>query len=189
MLPLFDRTLTLAVLEPMGRISGSTTVAGESYNKDANGFETFRLKHILADDRKSLFAPVQAKYLKTIEPTCLAFYRKALVIDVAAWWTTAPEDANSVLLWNALRTRGYFGCRQVGNGTEVCDVVRSEVSERDWRDLLADLAVVVAIKNKMALYYDFALEMTFQILVHEHCAATDGVRRVWLDWFDRFKGK
>src|SRR5512140_2103379 len=32
MLPLFDRTLTLAVLEPMGRISGNTTVAGESYN-------------------------------------------------------------------------------------------------------------------------------------------------------------
>ena len=38
MLPLFDRTLTLAVLEPMGRISGNTTVAGESYNQDANGF-------------------------------------------------------------------------------------------------------------------------------------------------------
>ena len=38
MLPLFDRTLTLAVLEPMGRISGNTTVAGVSYNQDANGF-------------------------------------------------------------------------------------------------------------------------------------------------------
>jgi len=32
MLPLFDRTLTLAVLEPMGRISGETTVAGNPYN-------------------------------------------------------------------------------------------------------------------------------------------------------------
>jgi hypothetical protein len=38
MLPLFDRTLTLAVLEPMGRISGNTTVAGVSYDQDATGF-------------------------------------------------------------------------------------------------------------------------------------------------------
>ena len=38
MLPLFDRTLTLAVLEPMGRISGNTTVLGVPYNQDANGF-------------------------------------------------------------------------------------------------------------------------------------------------------
>ena len=38
MLPLFDRTLTLAVLEPMGRISGNTTVAGVSQSQDANGF-------------------------------------------------------------------------------------------------------------------------------------------------------
>jgi hypothetical protein len=38
MLPLFDRTLTLAVLEPMGRISSSTTVAGHVSPQDANGF-------------------------------------------------------------------------------------------------------------------------------------------------------
>jgi hypothetical protein len=38
MLPLFDRTLTLAVLQPMGRISGETTVAGRSYNQSATGF-------------------------------------------------------------------------------------------------------------------------------------------------------
>lgn len=38
LLPLFDRTLTLAVLEPVGRISGETTIAGESYNQSANGF-------------------------------------------------------------------------------------------------------------------------------------------------------
>jgi hypothetical protein len=38
MLPLFDRTLTLAVLEPMGRISGDTTVAGRTYGQDATGF-------------------------------------------------------------------------------------------------------------------------------------------------------
>jgi hypothetical protein len=38
LLPLFDRTLTLAVLEPMGRISGETTIAGRSYNQSATGF-------------------------------------------------------------------------------------------------------------------------------------------------------
>jgi hypothetical protein len=38
MLPLFDRTFTVALLEPMGRISGETTVAGKSYNQDATGF-------------------------------------------------------------------------------------------------------------------------------------------------------
>jgi hypothetical protein len=38
MLPLFDRTLTLALLEPMGRISGNTSVAGLNYNQEANGF-------------------------------------------------------------------------------------------------------------------------------------------------------
>ena len=38
MLPLFDRTLTIAFLEPMGRISGDATVAGVPYNQDANGF-------------------------------------------------------------------------------------------------------------------------------------------------------
>jgi hypothetical protein len=38
MLPLFDRTLTLAVLEPMGRISGTASVGGLNYNQDANGF-------------------------------------------------------------------------------------------------------------------------------------------------------
>ncbi len=38
MLPLFDRMLTLAVLEPMGRISGTTTVSGLSYNQSATGF-------------------------------------------------------------------------------------------------------------------------------------------------------
>ena len=38
MLPLFDRTLTLAILEPMGRISGKVSVAGLSYDKDATGY-------------------------------------------------------------------------------------------------------------------------------------------------------
>jgi hypothetical protein len=38
LLPLFDRTLTIAVLEPVGRISGTTTVAGKGYNQDATGF-------------------------------------------------------------------------------------------------------------------------------------------------------
>jgi hypothetical protein len=38
MLPLFDRTLTLAVLEPMGRISGNTSVGGLNYSQEAMGF-------------------------------------------------------------------------------------------------------------------------------------------------------
>ena len=38
LLPLFDRTLTLAVLEPVGGISGETTIAGRSYDESANGF-------------------------------------------------------------------------------------------------------------------------------------------------------
>jgi hypothetical protein len=38
MLPVFDRTLTLAILEPVGRISGEATVAGQLYNQDATGF-------------------------------------------------------------------------------------------------------------------------------------------------------
>ena len=38
LLPLFDRTLTLAVLEPMGRISGETTIAGQSYTQSTTGY-------------------------------------------------------------------------------------------------------------------------------------------------------
>jgi len=38
MLPLFDRTLTFAILEPMGRISGETTVAGRTSHQNATGF-------------------------------------------------------------------------------------------------------------------------------------------------------
>lgn len=38
LLPLFDRTLTLAMLETVGRISGETTVAGRSYNESTTGF-------------------------------------------------------------------------------------------------------------------------------------------------------
>ena len=38
MLPLFDRTLTLALLEPMGRISSTTTFEGHSSNQDTRGF-------------------------------------------------------------------------------------------------------------------------------------------------------
>jgi len=38
MLPLFDRTLTVALLEPMGRISGEVTVAGRTIQQNADGF-------------------------------------------------------------------------------------------------------------------------------------------------------
>ncbi len=37
-LPLFGRSLTLAVLEPMGRISGNTSVGGLNYSQEAMGF-------------------------------------------------------------------------------------------------------------------------------------------------------
>ncbi|HRI15964.1 MAG TPA: transporter [Verrucomicrobiota bacterium] len=38
MLSVFDRTLTLAILEPVGRISGETSVSGLTYDQDATGF-------------------------------------------------------------------------------------------------------------------------------------------------------
>lgn len=38
MLPLFDRTLTIAVVEPMGRISSSSVIDGYSTPQNANGF-------------------------------------------------------------------------------------------------------------------------------------------------------
>jgi len=38
MLPLFDRTLTLAVLEPMGRISGDAIVKGAAASQNTTGF-------------------------------------------------------------------------------------------------------------------------------------------------------
>jgi len=38
MMPLFDRTVTLALLQPMGRISGETTAFGQTYDQAANGY-------------------------------------------------------------------------------------------------------------------------------------------------------
>ena len=38
MLSLFDRTLTLAILQPVGRISGETTFKGLTYDQSATGF-------------------------------------------------------------------------------------------------------------------------------------------------------
>jgi len=38
MLPLFDRTVTLAILQPMGRISGNATVNGLSFDQSSSGF-------------------------------------------------------------------------------------------------------------------------------------------------------
>jgi len=38
MLPLFDRTLTIAVVEPMGRISSSSTINGYTSPENVNGF-------------------------------------------------------------------------------------------------------------------------------------------------------
>jgi hypothetical protein len=77
MLPLFDRTLTLAVLEPMGRISGNTSVAGVSYNQNANGFGD-----PMAEVGINLIGP---KALKTI-PDLLRYEPKFsldVIVDVA----------------------------------------------------------------------------------------------------------
>jgi hypothetical protein len=52
MLPLFDRTLTLAVLEPMGRISGETTFGGQRYHQDATGQRQSLAHRRLHGDRK-----------------------------------------------------------------------------------------------------------------------------------------
>jgi hypothetical protein len=38
MMSVFDRTATVAVLVPMGRISGEATVAGQTFDQDATGF-------------------------------------------------------------------------------------------------------------------------------------------------------
>lgn len=38
MLPLFDRTFTVAILEPVGQISGQATVADKTYTQEAAGF-------------------------------------------------------------------------------------------------------------------------------------------------------
>jgi len=38
MFALFDRTVTVAILEPMGRISGEASLAGLTYDEDATGF-------------------------------------------------------------------------------------------------------------------------------------------------------
>jgi len=77
MLPLFDRTLTLAVLEPMGRISGSTSVGGVNYNQDANGFGD-----PMAEVGINLIGP---KAMKTI-PDLLRYEPKFsldVIVDVA----------------------------------------------------------------------------------------------------------
>jgi hypothetical protein len=77
MLPLFDRTLTLAVLEPMGRISSSTTFAGRTSPQDANGFGD-----PMAEVGLNLIGP---KAIRTI-PDLLRYEPKFsldLIVDVA----------------------------------------------------------------------------------------------------------
>jgi hypothetical protein len=74
MLPLFDRTLTLAVLEPMGRVSGNTSVAGVNYNQDATGFGD-----PMAEVGLNLIGP---KAMKTIPD--LLRYEPKLSLDVIA---------------------------------------------------------------------------------------------------------
>jgi outer membrane putative beta-barrel porin/alpha-amylase len=77
MLSVFDRTVTLAVLEPMGRISGDTTVAGLTSHQDATGFGDPMLEAGI-----NLIGP---KAMKTI-PDLLRYEPKLsldLIVDVA----------------------------------------------------------------------------------------------------------
>jgi hypothetical protein len=77
MLPLFDRTLTLAVTEPMGRISGNTSVAGLNYSQEANGFGD-----PMAEVGMNLIGP---KAIRTI-PDLLRYEPKLsldVIVDVA----------------------------------------------------------------------------------------------------------
>jgi hypothetical protein len=77
MLPLLDRTLTLALMEPMGQISSSTTFAGRASPQDANGFGD-----PMAEVGLNLIGP---KALRTI-PDLLRYEPKFsldVIVDVA----------------------------------------------------------------------------------------------------------
>jgi hypothetical protein len=101
MLPLFDRTLTLAVLEPMGRISGETTVAGNPYNQDANGYGDPMLEVDI-----NLIGP---KAMKTI-PDLLRYEPKLsldVIVDVA--FPIGEYDSSQALNLGQNRWYGRVG--------------------------------------------------------------------------------
>jgi len=101
MLPLFDRTLTLAVLEPMGRISGETTVAGNNYNQDANGYGDPMLEVGI-----NLIGP---KAMKTI-PDLLRYEPKLsldVIVDVA--FPIGEYDSSQALNLGQNRWYGRVG--------------------------------------------------------------------------------
>jgi len=101
MLPLFDRTLTLAVLEPMGRISGKTSVEGRTYDDDATGFGDPMVEMCL-----NLLGP---KALRTI-PDMLRYEPKLsldLLVDVA--FPVGEYDNNSPLNLGMNRWYGRVG--------------------------------------------------------------------------------
>ncbi|KAI9034520.1 hypothetical protein DFJ74DRAFT_649770 [Hyaloraphidium curvatum] len=151
---------------------------------DAKGVETFTLEHILAEDRRKVFVPKQAEFLGGIMDYALAFYRRVVVSDVVAWHTTAKDDADAKLLWDFLVGKGYIVCWTV-DGSKLCHLAKAEVSKADWAELLANDALASAARKKLLDYYDFVLEMTFQLLVHEHCAWTRGLLQGWHEWYGK----
>jgi hypothetical protein len=101
MLPLFDRTLTLAVLEPMGRISGDAIVKGAITSESATGFGDPML-----EVGYNLIGP---KALKSI-PDLLRYEPKFslnVVVDLA--FPVGEYDSDSVLNLGQNRWYGRVG--------------------------------------------------------------------------------
>jgi len=101
MLAVFDRTLTLAVLGPMGRVSGETTVAGRTSNEDATGFGDPMIEVGI-----NLIGP---KAIKTI-PDLLRYEPKLsldLIVDVA--FPIGEYDSDQALNLGQNRWYGRVG--------------------------------------------------------------------------------
>jgi hypothetical protein len=97
MLPLFDRTLTLAAVEPMGRISSSSTIYGFTAAESANGFGD----PILEADY-NLIGP---KAIKTIPD--LLRYEPGFSLDVLADIAFPVGEYNSSQPLNLGQNRWY----------------------------------------------------------------------------------
>jgi len=101
MLAVFDRTLTLAVLGPMGRVSGETTVASRTSNEDATGFGDPMIEVGI-----NLIGP---KAIKTI-PDLLRYEPKLsldLIVDVA--FPIGEYDSDQALNLGQNRWYGRVG--------------------------------------------------------------------------------
>lgn len=101
MLPLFDRTLTLAVLEPMGRISGEANIDGHVASQDATGFGDPMIEAGI-----NLIGP---KAMKTI-PDLLRYEPKLslnVIVDLA--FPIGEYDSDKVLNLGQNRWYGRVG--------------------------------------------------------------------------------